>query len=379
MTVRERFHATLNADPAVDCCPVIEWATWWDKTIEFWEGEGLPRNLSQQGLFRYFGLDRFYQFWLPARLPDLPQPAYHGAPIITNEREYINIRRLILPDDAVERILPQIEEAQNAYVKIDSDCANVACAKTDSDCASVAGAKNDSDGVIVAGAKNDSDGVIVWYTLDGFFWFPRTLLGIEPHLYAFYDKPELYHLICGDLLEWQFKMVDKLSRYVAADFMTIAEDMSYNNGPMISEELFDEFMAPYYKQIIPYIKRKGTKVFVDSDGDVARCIPWFERAGVDGVLPLERQAGVDIGAIQDKHPDFMFIGGFDKMCLLRGKEAIDAEFRRILPILRKGRFIPSIDHQTPPTVTMENYKYYVSQLRRYSVEACRTREGHPSR
>ena len=331
MNVRERFHATLNADPAADGCPVIEWATWWDKTIEFWEGEGLQAGLDQQGLFRRFGLDRFYQFWLPARLPELPEPAYHGAPIISTEREYMDIRKLILPKDAVERMLPKIEEA----------------------------------------SANQRGDVIIWYTLDGFFWFPRTLLGIEPHLFAFYDKPELYHIICRDLLEWQFEVVERLSRYIDPDFMTIAEDMSYNNGPMISEVLYDEFMAPYYRRIIPFIKSKGTRVFVDSDGDITRCVPWFIGSGIEGVLPLERQAGVDIGALQGRFPDFMFIGGFDKMCLLRGKDAIDAEFRRILPMLRKGRFIPSVDHQTPPTVTMENYEYYVSRLRQYSAEACR--------
>jgi len=27
--------------------------------------------------------------------------------------------------------------------------------------------------------------------------------------------------------------------------------MSYNNGPMISERHFDEFIAPYYRQVVP--------------------------------------------------------------------------------------------------------------------------------
>ncbi len=66
---------------------------------------------------------------------------------------------------------------------------------------------------------------LVWYTLDGFFWWPRTLLGIENHLYSFYDQPELYHRICEDLLEWQIAQVDALARYMKPDFMTIAEDI----------------------------------------------------------------------------------------------------------------------------------------------------------
>ena len=68
--------------------------------------------------------------------------------------------------------------------------------------------------------------------------------------------------------------------------MVISEDMSYNNGPMLSEALFDEFLLPYYQRIIPEIKKYGTKVIVDTDGDVSMMIPWLMRAGVDGVLPL---------------------------------------------------------------------------------------------
>ena len=331
MNIRERFHAVMNADPSLDFGPVIEWATWWDKTIRFWEGEGLPAGMNQQELFKYFGLDRFYQLWITSRTPDFPQAPSHGAAIISNEAEYMSLRPKLYPKDAVERILPRIEEALPLA---------------------------------------ESGEAIIWYTLDGYFWFPRTLLGIEPHLYAFYDQPKLYHRMCEDLLEFELGVVEKLSRYIKADFMTFAEDLSYNNGPMLSKEMFETFMAPYYRQLTPEIKRKGTRVIVDSDGDIALCTPWFIDCGVEGILPLEKQAGVDIAALQDKYPEFLFIGGFDKMCLFRGKEAIDAEFRRILPMLRKGRYIPSIDHQTPPTVTLENYKYYVSQLRRFSAQAC---------
>ena len=35
---------------------------------------------------------------------------------------------------------------------------------------------------------------------------------------------------------------------------TIAEDMSYNHGPMISRKLFDEFVAPYYRWLIPRLQ-----------------------------------------------------------------------------------------------------------------------------
>ena len=45
-----------------------------------------------------------------------------------------------------------------------------------------------------------------------------------------------------------------------------------------------------------------------------------------------------------------------------GKEAIDKEFERILPVIRQGGFIPGADHQVAPSTSLENYKYYIEKL-----------------
>jgi len=331
MTNRERFHAVMNGDSDVDRSPVLEWAHWWDKTTSLWENEGLPTGLDRQELYDYFELDRNIQFWFANYTKDFPYKSEHSATYITDENDYNNFKKYLYPHNAVASVIDSIEDAI---------------------------------------PQHESGQSIVWYTLEGFFWYPRQLFGIEPHLYSFYDYPELYHRICEDMLEWQLRVIEQFSKHIKADFMTFAEDMSYNNGPMVSEDIFEEFIAPYYKRLIPEIKKYGTRVFVDTDGDVTKLIDWLVRAGVEGILPLERQAGVDITKLQNNHPDFIWLGGFDKMCLFKDETAIDAEFERLLPVFRKGKFIPSVDHQTPPGVSLKNYKYYVKKFKEISTQAC---------
>jgi uroporphyrinogen-III decarboxylase len=123
--------------------------------------------------------------------------------------------------------------------------------------------------------------------------------------------------------------------------------------------------------LIPEIKKFGTKVFVDSDGNIELMLDWLIDAGEDGILPLERQSGIDLVKLRKRYPNFMFIGGFDKMCLFKGKEAIRQEVERLLPVIRSGRYIIGMDHQTPPGTTLENYRYYLSVLREVSVQACK--------
>lgn len=158
------------------------------------------------------------------------------------------------------------------------------------------------------------------------------------------------------MLDYNLRVLDELCEICRPDFMTFAEDMSYNKGPMISKSLFDEFIAPYYWQIVPRLKEYGI-------------IP--TELGVEGFLPLERQAGVDIVELRGRYPRLKMIGGYDKRVMSKGESEMREESERILPVMRQGGYIPSVDHQTPPEVSFQNYKIYLRLLGEYSLKAVR--------
>lgn len=324
MTHVERFNAVMNFEP-VDRYPRIEWAGYWDKTIERWHGEGLDPTLeNRQEIRELLGLDPYTQFWMGPGSADTPRPTHHGSGILKNEADYEAMLPTLygVPDFSRERF--QTVKAENA-----------------------------------AGER------VVWISFDGFFWYPRKLFGIEGHLFAFYDHPELMHRMNRDLLAYNLKLLDGFCEHVCVpQFMTIAEDMSYNHGPMLSKALFDEFLAPYYKPLAAALRARGIRVFVDSDGDVEPLIPWLKEVGVEGILPLERMAGVDVAKIRAEHPDWLMIGAYDKMVMKHGEQAMRREFERLAPTMRSGGFIPSVDHQTPPDVSFECYRIYLDLLER---------------
>ena len=324
MTVRERFLSVLNFQKPEGGIPTLEWAPYWDKTLTRWSGEGIE-TWDYEALSRYFGLDVMHCISVPVT-KGLPAPAYHGAGVINDEKDYERLRSCLLPEDGPDML--------------------VAAAK---------GLKE----------RHDRGEIIIRLWLDGFFWYPRSLLGIENHLYAFYDQPDLIKRMNEELAEHEIKCIEALFSELTPDFAGFAEDMSYNNGPMLSEECFDEFLKPYYLKVIPHIKKRGVKVMVDTDGLLHDLIPWLRGVGVDGIYPLERQSGVDVNFIRQTYPDFLMLGGFDKMTFEKGRDAIKAEFERLLPVIESGGYIPSMDHQTPPSASLEDYKYYVSLLKEY--------------
>ena len=332
MTNRERFQAVLNFEKPDDRLPVIEWAGWWDQTVFAWREQGLSPDLTWPEIGPFLGLDKHAQVSYPTATADCPQPKTFGGSIMEDEASYEKLLPYLYQDSLIDAQVEEFRKLKEGH---------------------------------------DRGDYPVWITLTGAFWFPRELFGIENHLFSFHDYPQLYHRIIDDLGNYQLRLLERVYEVLAPDFMTFAEDMSYNKGPMISEELFDTFLAPLYHKVIPLLHSHGTKVIMDSDGDISRMIPWMKRVGINGVLPLERQAGVDICALRQQYPDFLFIGAFDKMTMRRSTDAMRGEFERLLPAMKSGGFIPSCDHQTPPDVPLERYKDYIALQFEYAEKAVR--------
>ena len=324
----ERFRAVMDFQP-VDRLPRWEWAMWWDETIARWHNEGLPQSLASSQVFeiaQYFGLDPYQQFWFSTTEATIEATQHHVEGIVANMDDYRRVKPRLYPDHsaAIEAMRPWA-------------------------------------------ARQSHGEAVVWATLEGWFWFPRTLMNIERLSYAFYDQPELVHAMNHDLTEFNLRLIRQMSKVCVPTFMTLAEDMSYNHGPMISQQVFDEFLAPYYRRLIAALDELNITLIVDTDGDVTQLVPWLQGVGVAGVLPLERQAGVDGERLREQFPTLRMVGHFNKLTMDKGEAAMRTEFERLAPLMKRGGFIPSVDHQTPPAVSIEQYRVYLRLLEEYTT------------
>ncbi|MBQ9939331.1 MAG: hypothetical protein IJO96_07355 [Oscillospiraceae bacterium] len=331
MTTRERVQKILKFEKP-DRLPVFEHAPYWNKTVDRWHTEGLdPSIKSFEDVRKFFGLDIHYGVDPCYFGKDCPPLSDEHPLMEMNEKAYMEMRPKLFPKDAISGHAKSLERI----------------------------------------AKAQQDGTPIYYGEFGFFWFPRMLVGIEPHLYSFYDEPELYHRICEDTLEFNMRCLEEVSsQFFVPDLFILSEDMSYNAGPMLSEEMFDEFLLPYYLELNKVLKKHSIPFAVDSDGFVEPMIPWLKRGGVEGVWPMEVRAGVDANRVRANYPDLLMFSSFDKIKMSQGREAMEAEFQRLLPAMKSGGFIPSCDHQTPPQVSFEQYKIYVELLHKYARLAC---------
>jgi len=397
MNCRERENATLSFCNDLDRGAVEETFYPWEKTIEKWESEGLSKRFREKLVFPTIPTDNLY---LPKDREIRPEEKYLNC-LMTEE--VFNYEQS-LGFDPIKRIAFRIpfqcfqekvmEETSDYIVKLDKDGWERKYYKssdliqelkpvvsneedwyrlkekvrkeleeycTDENIQKIYGPYKEG---------HDNGDYAIRFRMSGFFWTPRMLLGIEEHMMAFYDYPEMLHDINEFVLQVYIDKLDKIFDIIPPNVAFMEEDLSGSNGPMISPALFDEFVGAYYKRLVPFLKQKGVKhVFVDTDGEFNVLIPNFIEAGIDGFLPMDVKGGMDIVAVRKKYPALKFIGGFNKLELAKGRDAIDKEFERLMPVIVQGGYLPGLDHQAPPDTPLENYKYYIKRLREVMQEA----------
>lgn len=201
----------------------------------------------------------------------------------------------------------------------------------------------------------------------GFYSMLRNWMGTEGLSCLFYDDPELVQECIEFLCDFEMGVMKKAVSEIEFDLYYIHEDMCFNTGPLVSPQIFKKMFLPSYKKFVSFLKSHGVQtVLVDTDGNFEKLISTFLEAGVDGFGPIEIAAGMDPVKLRKEYGNSLcMIGGIDKREIAKGKKEIEDELkRRITPILDKGGYIPSIDHSIPPSVSLDNFKYYIELKRK---------------
>jgi uroporphyrinogen decarboxylase len=219
----------------------------------------------------------------------------------------------------------------------------------------------DVDGYI-SDARERDFALLLYGSPIGFFGILRFMIG-EPHIYYWYhDSPRLLKKMAKYLCEMWLQVAEELTSKIDFDWCYFFEDMAYRGGSLLGPDTFREFMAPFYKRLIDFAKSKGVKHhIVDSDGFVEDLIPLFLEVGMTGIQPFEVRAGNDIERVRRRYPRLQILGGIDKTAL-QDKKAIDRELEKVKRMLKRGGYIPYLDHAYPPDINYENYRYFREEL-----------------
>jgi len=177
---------------------------------------------------------------------------------------------------------------------------------------------------------------------------------------------EMYEKYCYLVID----ILKKGKEYgIKPDGMFFAEDMGYTNSLLLSPATYKEVLFPFHKMLGDYLRNNSINYFMHSDGKIYDLIPYLIKAGVEVIQPLEAKTGMDVRKLKKEFgKDLTFMGNINVMKLSGSKKDIEEEVISKITVAKKGGgYIYHSDHSIPPEVSLENYKYLISLVKKYGT------------
>ncbi len=159
-----------------------------------------------------------------------------------------------------------------------------------------------------------------------------------------------------------FEMV--LDEGYTFDCISWPDDMGYKGHQFFSPKMYRDLLKPVHRRAIEWAHEHGAYAHLHSCGDVRPLVPELIEIGLDALNPLEVKAGMDPIGLKRDYGDVLVLHGGINAVLWPEPEKIEAEIRRVVPVLKQdGGYIFSSDHSVPSSVSLQDFRHIVELAR----------------
>lgn len=341
MTSHERFRRMFAHQPA-DRIPIIDLP--WDSTIERWQAEGMPADVSYVD---YFGLDRFYS---PRWTDNSPRyPAYTVSETETDVT-YTSPWGVTMKQWKHSASTPEFLD----FTIVDADSWYKAKERITLSDDRIAWDAIRRD-YPAWRAENAWIAPTVWF---GFDVTHAWMVGTERVLLALADDPDWIVDMWQTELDTELALLDRIwEAGYTFDSIFWYDDMGYKFNQFFSLKMYRRLLKPFHQKAIDWAHAKGIPAHLHSCGDVRPFVPELVNMGLDALNPLEVKAGMDPCLLKQEYGDQLVLHGGINAVLWDQPEAIRAEMERVVPVLKEnGGYIFSSDHSVPSSVSLEDFR-----------------------
>jgi uroporphyrinogen decarboxylase len=197
------------------------------------------------------------------------------------------------------------------------------------------------------------------------FWCPffhdvAAFLGMENYFIKMHTNPDVVHAVTRHVVDFYLEanalLFDQAGDSVDGFFF--GNDFGSQVDLLMSPPLFDEFILPYFKELVDQGHQRGYQVILHSCGAIHKVIPRLIELGVDALHPLQARAkNMDAGTLaRDFKNKIAFLGGIDTQELLVNAtpEEVCKEVRRVKGLLGPCLVISPSHECLLPNVPPEN-------------------------
>ena len=190
---------------------------------------------------------------------------------------------------------------------------------------------------------------------------PALVRGWEEFFVDMAERPEWVHFLCRQFTDFYLEDYTRAAEITNGriDLYLLISDLGGQQAPLISMQMFRQFVAPYLKQMIDRIHSLAGKVLYHSCGAMRPFIPELIALGIDLLDPIQ-PVGPSMSPESLKKEfghQVCFHGGMDMQRLLplASPAEVESEARRYCQVLgHNGGYILGPAHFFQPDVPPEN-------------------------
>ncbi|MBN1916359.1 MAG: hypothetical protein JW889_00505 [Verrucomicrobia bacterium] len=182
-------------------------------------------------------------------------------------------------------------------------------------------------------------------------------VGTERVLVALLTDPEWMSDMFNHYLDVNLALLEMVwDAGYTFDCVTWPDDMGYKHAQFFSSDIYRAVLKPVQKRAIDWAHAHGIKAHLHSCGDINPFVPELLEIGLDALNPLEVKAGMDPVHLKRTYGDRLVLHGGINALLYDDFEAIEAQVRQVLPVLKEsGGYIFSSDHSVPSSISLEDF------------------------
>ena len=181
---------------------------------------------------------------------------------------------------------------------------------------------------------------------------------------ALVDDPEFIILILRRYLQWCKVAVEQMHKR-GADVLWFFDDIAYRSGPMMSPDVFRDFLLPHVKEVtqnlpLPWIYH--------SDGELTPILADLLSLGMNGLHPIEPES-MSLKELKNSIGEKVcLVGNVSVDALSRGSVAeVEAEVRRCMQEGGKSGYMITSSNSIPSYARPENVMAMARAICRMNV------------
>lgn len=210
------------------------------------------------------------------------------------------------------------------------------------------------------------DKMTSFWVMNGPFERLHSIIGIEDAFIAFLEEPDAVHDYMEFITEFKIKLLEKMIDHYKIDIILFHDDWGSGQNGFFSIPVFEEFIYPYMKRIVQYVKGRGVYFDLHSDGKIENYIPYVVDMGCDMWNPA--QCCNDLGKIKKMYGKQLVISGGMDDYYLDSPKITEEELRQYVRdkidlLAPGGGFLPK-----PNPKTLKSSMIMQDELMKYTKD-----------